>query len=534
MACTPDIAPVVVLGNGPVGQTTALLLARWGIPVIVTDLRPRRDLVGSKAICQQRDVLDIWGSVGAGEQITAEGVTWTTARTYYRDQEVFRHGFTDTVRSAYPPFVNISQSRTEEILDARIAASSLIDVRWACEVVDLRQGDEGVCLRCRTPDGETELHARYVVACSGARCRELHDALGVKFEGHSFEDKFLICDIRADLPDWARERRFFFDPPWNRGRQVLIHPCPDSTYRIDWQVPSSYDLAHDENTGHLDRRIRQIIGDRAYEIVWKSVYRFSSRLANTMAAGRVLLAGDCAHLMAPFGARGLNSGVQDAENAAWKLAFVLREWAPQELLTSYHDERHAAAVENLAITTATMDFLVPHTDEQRRVRRSTLERAATDPAARPLVDSGRLAEPFWYVDSPLTTASVDHPYGGRPSRGDLPAPGPGMLVPDVPLGDREEVRLREIARRGVTVLCAERADVAIAKRAAGSLAAPVQVMWLDAIDSTGAVRAALGVLPGEAWIVRPDAHVAAVVRGADGDAVAAAVRRSLCLPGPAR
>ncbi len=145
------------------------------------------------------------------------------------------------------------------------------------------------------------------------------------------------------------------------------------------------------------------------------MYRFSSRVTDRMRAGRVLLAGDVAHLFSPFGARGLNSGVQDAENAAWKIAFVLRGWAPDALLDSYHAERHAAARENLEVTSATMRFLVPGTDAERRHRLATLDRATTDPAARAAVDSGRLAEPFWYTTSPLTTPDPRRPFGGRPA-----------------------------------------------------------------------------------------------------------------------
>src|SRR5690606_37928628 len=190
--------------------------------------------------------------------------------------------------------------------------------------------------------------------------------------------------------------------------------CPDSTYRIDWQVPPDFDLAAEEASGALEQRIRAVIGDRPYDLLWRSVYRFHSRLVDRMHVGRVLLAGDGAHLMAPFGARGLNSGVLDAENAAWKIAFVRRGWADDALLATYHDERHAAARENLDVTSATMRFLVPGTDGERARRREVLGRATTDPAAREEVDSGRLAEPFWYVDSPLTVPDGTRPFAGRP------------------------------------------------------------------------------------------------------------------------
>src|SRR5262249_50767488 len=159
--------------------------------------------------------------------------------------------------------------------------------------------------------------------------------------------------------------------------------CPNSTYRMDWQVPAGFD----ETAGGRDARIRKIIGDRPYQVGWSSGYKFSSRGADRMRAGRGLLAGDLAHEFSPFRARGMNSGVQDAENAAWKIAFVLRGWAPDTLLDSYHAERHAAACENLEVTSATMRFLVPGTDAERRHRVATLEAAVANPAARAQVDS---------------------------------------------------------------------------------------------------------------------------------------------------
>lgn len=527
---------VAVVGNGPVGQTTALLLARWGVPVTLLDTRPERDLVGSKAICQQQDVLDVWEAVGVGQRVADEGVTWTTARTFYQDRELFSYALPDPGQSCFPPFVNISQSRTEELLDERIAAEPLIEALWSHTVLDIAQDAQGVALHCATPSGEQTLTADYAVACGGARADELRQKLGVSFDGHSFDDRFLICDIQADLPGWANERRFYFDPSWNPGRQVLIHPCPDSTFRIDWQVPSDYELEAEESSGALDDRIRAIIGDQPYEIVWKSVYRFHSRLVDRMRVGRVLLAGDCAHLLSPFGARGLNSGVGDAENAAWKLAFVLNGWAPEELLDSYHTERHAAAVENLEITTATMDFLVPQDDAQMRTRLDILQRAAKDSSAWSQVNSGRLAEPFWYVDSPLTTPDTSRRFAGRPPRGTAPAPGPGVIVPDVPVSIAgSATRLRELARDGFLLLAAPEAAAArggAAKHedpeslASTSTSAPVRVLEMAAIDTTGALAEALGARPGEVWLIRPDAHVAAVLASPDRSGIDTALRRA--------
>lgn len=518
---------VVLLGNGPVGQTTALMLARWGIGSLILDSRPGRDPIGSKAICQQRDVLEAWDSIGVGRQLADEGVTWGCARTFYRDHEVFVQTFVDRGASSFPPFVNISQARTEELLEAQVQANELIEVRWNHNVDSVRQDATRTYIDLTTPQGKAVVEADYCVVALGSRAGSIREQLGISFEGRSFEDKFLICDIQADLPDWAHERRFYFDPEWNPGRQVLIHPCPDATFRIDWQVPGDYDLAAEEASGGLDQRIRQIIGNTEYAITWKSVYRFHSRLADRMRAGRVLLAGDAAHIVSPFGARGLNSGVADAENAAWKLAFVIKGWASVDLLETYHDERHAAAAENIDVTTSTMDFLVPQNDEQADFRTHILSACASDEELRPHVDSGRLAEPFWYTNSPLITPDPGRPFAGRPQKGTVPQPGPGVLLPDTPVAVAGAgiTRLRQMARDGLLLLLGDLVDPdEVRDRVSMETPVPTRVERISSIDSTGALAGATRPSPHDIWVVRPDAYVSAVIDSRNRDLLGSALR----------
>ncbi|MGW0195166.1 FAD-dependent monooxygenase [Nonomuraea sp. NPDC003201] len=505
----PASAQVIVVGAGPVGQSAALLLARWGIQVLVLDRRAGRDSTGSKSICQQRDVLDIWTAAGAGK-IAEEGLAWTTARTYYRDRELFSWSFER--EGPLPACVNISQTRTEQILDEAIAAQPLIEVRWDHEVTGLDQDPSGVTVRC----GQRSLRASYALVCAGARAQQVRQALGVSFDGETFDDQFLICDVRADLPGWENERRFYFDPLWNPGRQVLIHPCPGGTFRIDWQIAPDFI----PTKADISRKIGQIIGGRPYDLLWHSTYRFHSRIASRMRVGRVLLAGDSAHLVAPFGARGLNSGVPDAENAAWKLAFVLNGWAREGLLESYHAERHAAARENLEITAATMRFLAPRTVAERMRRRAVLEGGLVAE-----VDSGRFAEPFWYVDSPLTTPEPTRPFGGRPPKGALCVPAPGVILPDVGLSGG---RLREFCRDGFLVLLGDMCDSRLFAQVLGKvITAPLAVRGLAEMDGTGSLAERLGAGPDEAWLIRPDSHIAAIIPHAGPDSMVDAVRRVL-------
>jgi 3-(3-hydroxy-phenyl)propionate hydroxylase len=383
---------VAVVGAGPVGLTVALELAARGVQSVVLEAKPELEPIGSRAIVLARHALAAFRRLGCGE-IVERGVVLDRARTYVGERELFTVEFERPRGDELPAFVNLQQTHTERLLLERVEG-----VRFGSRVTGLRQDDGRVTLT--TEDGEVE--ASYVVACDGTRST-IRRLLGVDFPGKSFHDRFLIADVRAELPPFARnERRFFFDPPSNPGRQILVHPQPDGEWRMDWQVASETDAEGERHSGALDRRIRALAGDAPYELVWLTAYRFHQRLAPRFRVGRVFLAGDAAHEMSVFGARGLNSGVEDATNLAWKLALVLEGQAPDSLLDSYERERRSAAQENLRVTGATMRFMAPPTPLHRLYRNAVLRGSLRVPALRRFVNSGKLATPAVYPgDAPV-------------------------------------------------------------------------------------------------------------------------------------
>lgn len=541
--------PVLIAGAGPVGLTTALLLANWQIPTVVLEAASGHEDIGSRAICFQRDVLDIFDRIGCADSLVAEGVTWTTGRTFFRGHQLFTVSFDEPTQGELPPWINVSQDSVERLLLTKASTEPLVTLKFGCPVTALKDHGD----RVETTAGAATFTGSHLVAADGARST-VRQLLGIAFDGKSYADQFLICDIRAELP-FPRERRFYFDPAWNPGRQVLVHQCPDGVWRIDWQVQAGFDLEAEQATGALNGRVRRITGGLPYELIWASAYRFSERVAGAFSVGqcgqtqRIFLAGDAAHVYAPFGARGLNSGIQDAENLAWKLAFTIHGWSPPGLLGTYHVERAAAARENLRVTSATMDFLVPQTDERRRWRTEVLERAVTDPEARKLIDSGKLAEPYWYTASPLTTsgpALARFPTGP----GERRPPVAGVLCPDGPalykqsqqgrsadfspqnaLACGRATRLRKAFSQKVVILTQDSSDATGASEvAAEAIAAPVAVFALAALDPTGQVRRALDATAGSVHVVRPDGHLAAVLPRLEPAVLGAALRRAIGRP----
>jgi 3-(3-hydroxy-phenyl)propionate hydroxylase len=390
---------VVIVGAGPVGLVAALGLAGKGHRVVVID-RKQALSEGSRAICWSKRTLEIMHRLGLGHALAERGATWQRGRVLLGEREVYAFDLLPEEGHRWPAFINLQQYLFEHCCIGAAASSDLIDLRWQERVTGIENSADGVLLTVETPAEHYRISADWVIAADGAHST-LRPLMGLAFEGRSFQDQFLICDIKMKV-ERPTERWFWFDPPFNRGHSALLHKQADDVWRLDFQVGDKADREEEVKPENAARRVRAMLGeDVDFSFEWISLYRFHSRRMARFRHGRVLFAGDAAHQMSPFGARGGNSGIEDADNLVWKLDLVLRGLAPEALLESYDWERTQAADENLRITSRTADFISPKSSASRAFRDAILALAETEPFARRLINSGRLSTPACYDRSPL-------------------------------------------------------------------------------------------------------------------------------------
>ncbi|MDU0959597.1 MAG: FAD-dependent oxidoreductase, partial [Bradyrhizobium sp.] len=337
--------PVVVIGAGPIGLTAALDLAARGQPVVVLDDNDTVS-IGSRAVCYAKRPLEIWDRLGCAAAMVEKGVSWNIGKVFFRDQLSYQFDLLPEPGHRWPAMINLQQYHLEEILVGACTKSPLVDLRWKHRLVSLKQFDDHADLAVETPDGIFTMEAQWVIACDGANS-DTRRMVGAEFKGQFFQDRFLIADVRMKA-DFPTERWFWFDPPFHPGQSVLLHRQSDNIWRIDFQLGWDADPDEEKKPERVIPRIRAMLGESTdFELEWVSIYQFACRRIDQFRRGRVLFAGDAAHQVSPFGARGANTGVQDIDNLAWKLALVLRGEAPESLVDSYHEERAYAADDNI-------------------------------------------------------------------------------------------------------------------------------------------------------------------------------------------
>lgn len=501
---------MAVVGAGPIGLAAAIDLATHGVRSVVLD--DDDDVAqGSRAICWAKRSLEILDRLGVGERMRNKGVTWRIGRTYHRDRELFSVDLQPEPGHAMPAFVNLQQYYVEAFMLDRCADfPELIEFRCKNRVVGVGQNADTVTLSVDTPDGAYELDASFVLACDGARS-SLRTLLGLELEGTGFEERFLIADVRLHDPMPA-ERRFWFEPTFHAGQSALLHKQPEDVYRIDLQLGADADPETERQPEAVRPRIRAVVGDRPFSLEWISIYSFQCRRLQRFVHGRIVFAGDSAHVVSPFGARGGNGGIQDVDNLVWKLALVLANEAPGALLTSYDEERSRAADENLRQATASTHFMTPKTTHERRYRDAVLDLAAIARFAQPLVNGGRLSTPCALRGLSLQTPAVDVVEGGLM---------PGDPCVDAPVGDGDNAWLLPHLGHHFKLLRIPSADDELAPIRIDD-ATGGETVALD--DDQGLVRTRYG--RGVTYLVRPDQHVAARFVEPDRATIDAAIRRA--------
>ena len=529
---------VVVVGGGLVGLTAALDLANRGQPVVLLD-DDETVSVGSRAISFAKRSLEIYGRLGLGAKLLGKGVTWSIGCVFFGDRGIFEFDLQAEPGHQYPAFVNLQQYYLEQWLVEACQATGLVDLRWRNRVVAAENRADEVALTIEVPGGSYRLTADWLLACDGAHSF-VRENLGLPFVGKVFRDRFLIVDVvmQAGFPD---ERWFWFDPPFHRGGAVLLQRQANDVWRIDFQLGWDCDPDAEKDPERVRARLRTMLGANvAFELEWLSIYTFRCRRLERFRHGRTLFLGDAAHQVSPFGARGGNSGIQDADNLGWKLLAVLRGDAPLALLDSYDEERTAAADENILASTRSTDFITPKNEAARAYRDAVLELAEHHEFARPLVNSGRLSQPAVLHASWLNTPDSGAWAGGLP---------PGAPASDAPVvcDGREDWLLRHLAADGFTLLLfgtPDEAPAAVLTAPAGRArhgAWPVRSVFVSPVEADGVLwdrdglaAARYDAQSGTAVLLRPDHHVTARWRSFDPVAVAAARRRALGITGEER
>ncbi|MBK0327543.1 FAD-dependent oxidoreductase [Rhodobacteraceae bacterium F11138] len=506
---------VAIVGAGPIGLALAVDLAQRGIRSVVLDDNNVVS-VGSRAICWSKRTLEIFDRLGIGPRMLEKGVTWKIGRNFHGDKEVYSFDLLPEEGHKYPAFINLQQYYVEQYLVERAQEfPDLIDLRFKNKVVGHQDLGDAVKLDIQTPDGLYRLEADWMIACDGAGS-PTRARMGLDFSGQTFEEQFLIADIEmeqspfgdADVP----ERWFWFDPPFHSGKSALLHMQPDNIYRIDLQLDAGADHKAEAAEDKVIPRIKAIVGDKPFKLDWVSVYRFRCIKLDQFVHNRVIFAGDSAHVVSPFGARGGNGGIQDVDNLGWKLAAVLKGEAKAALLNTYHEERSFGSAENILNSARATNFMTPKTPIEELFRSETLRLAQDQPFARKLLNSGRLSLPCSLEGMALQTPAAAQV---APGRALLDAPlisetGNSWLLNEVQgdftlvgFGDVTLPDLSGIRRIGIN----QRADHPCFT-AAGN----------HAIRRYGS---------GKAYLFRPDGHVCAVFDTPTEQAVLTAKARAL-------
>ncbi|MDB5956626.1 FAD-dependent monooxygenase [Ramlibacter sp.] len=507
----PQEIPVLIAGGGPVGLTLAALLARHGVRSLVVEA-DEGYCTGSRAICIARRSQEILSVAGAGAALAAKALPWTGGRSYWRHREVLQFHMPHEPTQRFAPMVNIQQYHVEAFVHQALQqVPELARVAWSTRVERVQPQGEGVLVQVEDAHGRHDIHAGWLLACDGGRST-VREQLGLQFEGTQYEGRYVIVDI-VQKTHRPVERLAWFDPPSNPGSTLLMHRQPDDVWRIDYQLRDDEDAAEALKPENILPRVRshlEMIGEHEpWQLLWSSMYNAKCLTLPSYRQGRVLFAGDAAHLVPIFGVRGLNSGLDDAANLAWKLALVLEGSAGDALLDSYSLERVPAARENIAYGAKSTEFMAPPDFAFSLMREATLRLALDEPAVRPLINP-RQSAPIAHADSPLN--------GPQQGEWSSALAAPGQPAPEALLrGSRGDFHLSQCF--GTDFTCVVFGDGSVPHAVADLATHGVAVLdVMPEADAHGQARSRYGLQHDGATglvLVRPDGYVMGRWRGLD-------------------
>ncbi|MES2535976.1 MAG: FAD-dependent monooxygenase [Pseudomonadota bacterium] len=512
--------PVCIAGGGPVGLAVALDLAGYGIRSVVIEDGDTLSY-GSRAGCISRRSLDIFDRIGVARPFMEKGLPWTMGFSYYRDAEVLRFSMPDDDRQKFPPMINLPQNFMEQYLFDAVSKCDLIEVRWQQKVTGVDAGaGEGVAVDISTPSGAYRLHADWLIAADGARST-VRKSMGLKLHGESYQGRYLIADIRLDSKRPAG-RLAWFDPPSNPGSTILMHKLTDEIWRFDYQLQPEDGEEEATDPERVSARIAahlKMIGETgSWELSWISIYKANALTLEHYRHGRVLFAGDAAHPIPIFGVRGLNSGIDDAHNLAWKLALAIRGIGGDRLLDSFSIERTGATAENLRNAKKSTVFMSPPSPAYTLMRSAVLSLVISHPWLNTLINP-RQSAAIHYQDSPLSSRDAPLDFDGGPR--------PGEPMAQIPIraakGPGVEFLTEAVGRHFLAIwFCADGKLPADLQPALERLqqkdlpfrycvvtpAAAANHPWVLA-DEGGIAASAYGIRGSGLYLVRPDGYVAA-------------------------
>lgn len=404
-----DEKTVTVVGAGPIGMTTAIMLAKYGVKVIL--LTSEQQLAeGSRALVYTKRSLEILNSAGTADAVMKKALSWTHGNSIYKGQTVFRMAHAVDDNDQFPPLNNLQQNYLEGYLLEQIEKNDNIQVRWGNKIVDIDDQKDYVVLTLQTPEGEYKHTSEWVIAADGGRSF-IRTHKNLKMEGDSYEGKFVIVDIRIKL-DYPTERLAFFSPDWNPNNTILMHREPDDIWRFDYQLDPHVTPEEALKTENLEKavvdQLKMIGKDHLeWEMDWSTVYSARALTLPDFVHNRIAFVGDAAHLLPIFGVRGANTGFQDALDLSWKLAGVVNGWANKDLLNSYSADRVQAAREICSEAGKSTRFMSPPTHGYQTLRDAVLSLSLQHDFVRPLYH-WRTSRPHAYGLSPLNSQHDDN------------------------------------------------------------------------------------------------------------------------------